>query len=167
MKILFQLGLCILLIACDQPIKENIDQGLEPTNDADILQGYDSTYAKKLGADDYGMKPYVMAFLKDGPNQDFDSLEILQLQEGHMANINELAEEGKLVLAGPFYGNPESDLAGIYIFNVSTIAEAEVLTKTDPAVEAGNLIMELHLWYGSAALMEVNQIHERIAKENP
>lgn len=30
---------------------------------------YDETLAKKTGADAYGMKTYVMAFLKTGPNR--------------------------------------------------------------------------------------------------
>ncbi|MDB5147558.1 MAG: hypothetical protein JWQ57_1578, partial [Mucilaginibacter sp.] len=30
---------------------------------------YDAALAKKLGADDYGMKKYIMAFLKEGPTQ--------------------------------------------------------------------------------------------------
>ena len=68
-------------------------------------------------------------------------------------------------MAGPFGGDGE--LRGIYVFNVPTIEEAEALTNTDPAVIAGSLIMELELWYGSAALMQVNDIHKRISKENP
>ena len=31
---------------------------------------FDSLRAVKVGADDYGMKQYVMAFLKRGPNRD-------------------------------------------------------------------------------------------------
>ena len=53
----------------------------------------------------------------------------------------------------------------IYVFAVKTIDEAEKLTESDPAVKAGRLIMELHPWFGSAALMEVNEIHKQIAKE--
>ena len=127
--------------------------------------GFDKERATKLEADDYGMSQYVLAFLKNGPNRDQDSAEAAQLQHAHMANINRLAEEGKLTLAGPFLDDGE--LRGIYIFNVKTVAEAEALTNTDPAIKAGRLIMELHPWYGSAALKEVSEIHNRIAKENP
>ena len=73
-----------------------------------------------------------------------------------------MAEEGTLVLAGPFLDNGE--VRGIYIFNVATVKEAEALTKTDPAIQAGRLVMELHPWYGSAALMEVNQLHKKVQK---
>ena len=66
------------------------------------------------------------------------------------------------MLAGPFLDT--GDLRGIYIFDVKTIEEAEALTKTDPAIQAGSLIMELKPWYGSAALMELNQRHKRVTK---
>ncbi|KAB2841055.1 MAG: hypothetical protein F9K45_08360, partial [Melioribacteraceae bacterium] len=126
---------------------------------------YDSVKAKKLGADKYGMKRYVMAFLKSGPFVENDKEKAAALQKAHMENIGRMANEGKLVLAGPFIKGGE--YRGIYIFNVETIEEAEALTNTDPAVQAGTLIMELKMWYGSAALMEVNEIHSSIAEENP
>ena len=106
------------------------------------------------------MKVYVMAFLKKGPNRNQDSVEAARLQAAHMANIHRMAEEGSLVLAGPFMD--DGDLRGIYVFNVSTVEEARALTATDPAVKAGRLAMELHPWYGSAALMEVNRIHNTL-----
>jgi uncharacterized protein YciI len=123
---------------------------------------FDSLYAQQLGADDYGMRSYVMAFLKVGPNRDRTEEEARELQAAHMANIGRLAEEGKLVLAGPFLDGGE--LRGIYIFAVESVEEAEALTATDPAIKAGSLVMELHPWYGSAAVMEINEIHEKISK---
>ena len=108
------------------------------------------------------MKKYVIAFLKRGPNRSQDSITKNKLQRAHLGNINKLAKEGKLVLAGPFLGN--DDLRGIYIFNVTTIKEAEELTNSDPAVIAGSLIMELKEWYGSAALMLLNENHKKLAK---
>ncbi len=116
-----------------------------------------------LGADDYGMKQYVMAFLKTGPNRDHDSATAAQLQRAHLDNIFRLADEGKLVLAGPFLD--KGDIRGIYVFNVKTIEEAAALTATDPAIQAGRLVMELHPWYGSAALLKVPEISKMISKE--
>lgn len=75
-----------------------------------------------------------------------------------------MAEAGKLVLAGPFFG--DGDLRGIYIFNVNSIEEAEALTNTDPAIQQGSLEMELIEWYGSAALMAVNDIHKTLGKQS-
>lgn len=125
---------------------------------------YDSVAAQKYGADDYGMKKYVMAFLKKGPNWDLDSAQAAALQAAHLKNIFEMADAGKLVLAGPFLGSDE--LRGIYIFNVSSIEEAKKLTETDPAIKAGSLKMELLEWYGSAALHEINTIHKSLAKKS-
>jgi uncharacterized protein YciI len=124
---------------------------------------YDAALAAKLKADDNGMKTYVMAFLKAGPNRNRSREEAQKLQAAHRANINRLAAEGKLVLAGPFAD--DGDLRGIYVFDVATVAEAEALTKTDPAIQAGQLVMELHPWYATAALMTIPELHSRIEKK--
>jgi uncharacterized protein YciI len=82
--------------------------------------------------------------------------------QAHLKNIGRMAKEGSLVIAGPFLDN--GNYAGIYIFNVTSVEEARKLTSTDPAVKAGVFEMELHPWYGSAALMQVNPIHQRVQK---
>lgn len=125
---------------------------------------YDSVLAKKLGADDYGMKPYVIAFLKRGNSSNIDTSQKRLAMEGHMKNIGRMAKEGQLVIAGPFLD--KGNLAGIYIFNVKTVEEARALTATDPAVKAGIFEMELHPWYGSAALMQVTPIHYTLQKNS-
>lgn len=122
--------------------------------------GIDTTLIRELKADSLGMKNYVMAFLKAGPNRDQDEATREQLQAAHLNNIKRLADEGKLVIAGPFLDG--GDLKGIYIFNVETVEEAKALTESDPAIQAGRLVMELHPWYGSAALVKVNEIHKKI-----
>jgi uncharacterized protein len=124
---------------------------------------YDAALAAKLGADENGMKTYVMAFLKAGPNRNRPREEAQKLQAAHRANINRLAAEGKLVLAGPFAD--DGVLRGIYIFDVKTVAEAEALTNTDPAIQAGQLVMELHPWYGTAGLMTIPELHSRLEKK--
>lgn len=126
---------------------------------------YDADLAKKLEADDYGMHKYVIAFLKPGPNRDQDPESAQKIQRAHLDNIMRLAKEGVLVLAGPFYG--DSNLQGIFVFDVDSIEEAKKLTESDPAVKAGRLVMELHQWYGSAAVKMIAEVHEQIAKKNP
>ena len=85
------------------------------------------------------------------------------LMEGHMANINRLAAQGSLIMAGPM--STDEDIRGIYLFDVSTIEEARKLTETDPAIQAGSLILEMHPWYSSAALMEIPRLHKVGAKK--
>lgn len=129
---------------------------------ADSSATYDSTMAKHLNADEYGMHRYVMAFLKKGPKRDQDSVTAAQLQKAHLENIIRMANEGTLVLAGPFMDDGE--VRGIYIFNVPTIEEAHALTASDPAIQAGRLAMELHPWYGSASLPLITPLHKKLEK---
>jgi len=145
-----------LLFGCTKQVKEMNEQ----ISDAEIT--FDSLKARQYGADQYGMKKYVMAYLKRGPNRNRDSAEASQLQMAHLKNITRMAEEGTLVLAGPFLDN--DDVRGIYIFDVETVEEARILTETDPAIKAGSLIMELRPWYGSAALKEITEIHKTLEK---
>lgn len=126
---------------------------------------FDAELATELGADAYGMRQYVMAFLKAGPNQGGDPKDRQATQAAHLAHIRQMAEDGHLVLAGPFMDRGE--VRGIFVFAVDDMAEAEALTAADPAVQAGHLVMELKPWYGSAALMRVNSIHQSIAREDP
>ncbi|MBV6640585.1 MAG: hypothetical protein KI791_07705, partial [Cyclobacteriaceae bacterium] len=125
---------------------------------------YDSILAVETGADAYGMRKYVLAYLKAGPNRNQDSTETARLQRAHLDNISRMAEEGKLVVAGPFLDDGE--VRGIYIFAVETLEEAQELTSTDPAIKAGRLVMDLHPWYASAALMKVSDLHKKLSKEN-
>lgn len=119
--------------------------------------------AARYGADEYGMRSYVMAFLYSGPNREGSAAYLDSIQREHLNNITRMASEGKLVLAGPFID--DQPLRGIYLFAVPTIEEAEALTLTDPAIKAGTLRMELRPWYGSAALLDVNGIHETLSQK--
>lgn len=123
---------------------------------------YDEALAKKLGADEYGMRSYVFCVLKTGPAKIEDADERNKIFRGHFANMGRLAAEGKLAMAGPF-GDAEP-WRGMYIFNVESIDDAKKLVETDPAVKAGVFIYELKKLYGSAALMMVNEIHTKIQK---
>ena len=129
----------------------------------DNLTPYDEKLAKELGADEYGMKNYVFCILKTGTNTKATTEEKKKYFEGHMENINRLAKEGKLVVAGPFMKN-DRNYSGIFIFNCKTVEEAQKLVETDPAVQAKIFEVELTPWYSSAALMQVSQNHDKLAK---
>jgi uncharacterized protein YciI len=61
-----------------------------------------------------------------------------KLMAGHMANIERLAKEGKLIVAGPFEGG-----GGIFIFNTTSIDEAKSWLDTDPGVKANRWEVEI------------------------
>jgi uncharacterized protein YciI len=125
---------------------------------------FDAELAKKLGADERGMRMYVLCILKTGPKDaEVKGDERKAIFDGHFANIHRLADEGKLAVAGPF-GKNDKNYRGLYIFNVATIEEAEKLVLLDPAVKAGVFTPDLTLWYGSAAMMVVNETHRKIEK---
>lgn len=114
-----------------------------------LAQAPASTPAKKHEPK-FQMRTYQMAFLKSGPKRDHDSVTAAKLQAGHMANIQKLADEGKLIIAGPFMD--KGDLRGIFIFDVATKEEAEKLCAEDPAVAAGRLTVEIKTWFGPKGL---------------
>jgi uncharacterized protein YciI len=94
------------------------------------------------------MTTYYVGFLHRGPKWSPErTAETEALQNAHLANIQKMAREGKLLVAGPFLD--DGDLRGLYIFRVASIAEAESLASTDPAVRAGRLRLEFHPWYAA------------------
>ncbi len=77
--------------------------------------------------------------------------ELKKIMDGHMANINRLAKEGKLVSAGPFDGG-----GGIFIFKSNSIEQVREWLNTDPGVQAKRWNVEVLPYYpsvGSACLV--------------
>ncbi|HYH56523.1 MAG TPA: hypothetical protein VD772_07930 [Anseongella sp.] len=108
------------------PVSQALGQSENPN--------YDPVLAKKLGADDHGMKPYMLVILKTGSNKTSDKTVIDSCFSGHMKNINRLVESGKLIVAGPL-GKNDKEYRGIFILNVGTLEEAGELLQTDPAIK--------------------------------
>jgi uncharacterized protein YciI len=125
--------------------------------------GYDAELAKKLGADERGMKAYVLVILKTGPNRIAPGKERDEMFAGHFANIGRLAGEGKLAMAGPLDG--VDGWRGLFVFAVADIEDAKKLAATDPVIIKGEMVAEYHKLYGSAGLMLVNELHAKLSKK--
>ncbi len=125
---------------------------------------FDKSLADSLGGDDYGMKTYMLVILKTGPNKIEDKQVLDSLFKGHLENIRRLAAADKLIVAGPF-GKNDKTYRGIFILNVKTIEEANVLLETDPAIKEKVLEAEIFKWYGSAALPTYLPNHAKIEKK--
>ncbi len=126
---------------------------------------YDSTLAKKLNADDYGMKSYVLVLLKKGSATITDKKQLDSIFHGHMANIQRLASENKLVVAGPM-GDNDKNYEGVFVFNTGSIDEAKQWLSTDPAIQSKDLDAELYSWYCTAALQEIPALHQQVQKKS-
>ena len=125
--------------------------------------GFDQALAKSLGADERGMRNYVLVILKTGPHRVADGEARNKVFEGHMANIRRLAAEKKLVAAGPLDG--VDGWRGLFVFATPDIEEARRLVATDPVIISGEMVAEFHKFYGSAGLMMLNEIHAKIEKK--
>ena len=148
------LGLFMTLGAGSCPAQ----QGPDPQNPA-----YDPVLAKAVGADERGMRGYVLVVLKTGPNRIPAGPERDEMFKGHFANMKRLSDEGKLVLAGPFDG--VDGWRGLFIFASTDIEETRQLVSTDPVIAKGEMVAEFHKYYGTAALMLVRDLYERVAQK--
>lgn len=124
---------------------------------------YDAELARSFGADERGMRGYVLVILRTGPTRVPDGPDRKKMFAGHFANMQRLADEKKLVLAGPLDGT--EGRRGIFVFATPDIDEAKKLVATDPVIINGEMVGEFHKFYGSAALMAINDLHNRIQKK--
>jgi uncharacterized protein YciI len=108
------------------------------------------------------MRNYVLVVLKTGPTRVPDGKERNEMFAGHFANMKRLAADGKLAVAGPFDGT--GGWRGLFVFAVESIEEAKKLVATDPVIIKGEMVAEYHKWYGSAAMMLINEAHQKLSK---
>jgi len=101
---------------------------------------------------EFEMKLYYFVFLNAVKNvRVIDSTTTMEIQKGHMANIERMFNEGKLRLAGPFEDGGE--MRGILILDVATEEEAYKQINMDPAIINGMLEAVIKKWYGPAGLI--------------
>jgi len=92
---------------------------------------------------------YYVYLLRKGPTWSPDATpEIAALQESHLANLRRLADEGKLVLNGPLLDAFQlgGEIRGIGVLKATSLAQAQEWIATDPMVQVGRLVFEVHAW---------------------
>jgi len=115
------------------------------------IPDYVDKQVKELHTDNPAMKTYVLALLKTGTNRSTDKVYRDSLYSGHIATINRLVSENKMVVVGPLTTN-EYAYRSILVLNVSTVEEAKILLDVDPAIHQEMFEVELYLWEGPATL---------------
>jgi len=153
--------LILILVIFSIPTLANSDNAQLKTN-----PNYDAKLAAALGADDYGMKKFVLVILKTGSNTSTDKYLKNEAFRGHLDNINRLVDEKKLIVAGPL-GENDKTYRGIFILDVIGIDEANEILLSDPAIKANYLTTELIEWYGSAALATYLEASDKVWKFSP
>ena len=84
-------------------------------------------------------KTYSFVFLhKKSSAEQLPKEQLDKIMEGHLANIERLAKEGKLLVAGPFDGG-----GGIFILNTTSTDEARQWLSTDPGIQANRWDIEI------------------------
>ncbi|MFZ6014113.1 MAG: YciI family protein [Bacteroidota bacterium] len=82
---------------------------------------------------------YIFVFLNRKPDvEKLPKEQIDKIMAGHLANIERLAKEKKLIVAGPFDGG-----GGIFILNTTSAEEAKGWLSTDPGIQANRWNIEM------------------------
>ncbi len=88
----------------------------------------------------------TLVLLKTGVRREpLSESERAQVSGGHFGNMQKLAREGHLLVAGP-YGKAKSDasLRGIFVLDTADPERARQLAETDPGFQAGVFALEYH-----------------------
>jgi uncharacterized protein len=93
----------------------------------------------------YEMKQYWVVLLYRGATRNQDSTTAARIQQAHMNNIDRLAGEGKIIMAGPM--GDRGDLRGIFIMDGKDSTEIASHIKVDSAIVTGRLRFEIHPWW--------------------
>jgi uncharacterized protein YciI len=99
------------------------------------------------------MTEFHMALLKRGPKWSSKGMSS-EVQKGHMTHVLSLLDSGKAVIAGPMAD--ESELVGIYILRAKSAEEAKSWAESDPAVQSGDLMPEMHPWWSEEVMKKAS-----------
>jgi len=109
---------------------------------------------------------YVLTYLKTGPRSaGLTKEESSTIFGGHMSNMKRLAEEGDLLIAGPFGSPRDKSWRGIFLFNTGDVARAQELVATDPGIVSGVFIAEHRPVRGSVTLRDVVELDRAMLAE--
>jgi uncharacterized protein YciI len=98
------------------------------------------------------MKQYWLVLLFRGQQRSQDSISAAKIQQAHMNNIERLASEGKIIMAGPM--GDKGDLRGIFIMDGKDSTEIASHIKVDSAIVTGRLRFEIHPWWAAKGKYE-------------
>ena len=101
--------------------------------------------ACRFGSSGPEERGYTLVYLLTGSKTNLTRDESQQIFGAHFANMQRLASEHKLLLAGPF-GKVKHDpaLRGLFLLDSADPAEARAWAETDPGFQAQVFALEYH-----------------------
>ena len=115
---------------------------------ADATPTASSSPSPKASGTPMEFDSFIVVLLVRPPNApELPKAELEKLGEGHMATIGRLADEGKLLKAGPFEDFSGRNVRGMFILKTASVNEAREWVATDPLVKAGRLVPEFLKWF--------------------
>lgn len=168
-KMFFLLIASFTISSCSIYTKGENGKAGKNGNEIQTIKEQNKKLADSLGADERGMKNYMLVILKTGPKDSeiTDKIQRSELFKGHFSNMEAMEKAGKLKLAGPFATKNQLSYRGIFLLDVKTEEEAKYLLQNDPTIKSGIFEVEILPWYGSAAIPMHLKYHKMISKENP
>jgi uncharacterized protein YciI len=100
------------------------------------------------------MTTIYLGLLVRGPRfNDWDEQpdELARLQAAHQAHIEDMVKTGRAILAGPL--TDDGFLRGALLFRAETLDEAAAFATSDPSIQAGRLVLEIHPWMVQAGVL--------------
>jgi uncharacterized protein YciI len=93
------------------------------------------------------LERYTFVLLRRPPNApDYPEDRLEEIQQQHLAHLQELRERGVLLLSGPFSDQPDESLRGLCVLTTG-VEETRELMAQDPAVLAGRLAADVMTWW--------------------
>lgn len=97
-------------------------------------------------------RDYVFVFIKTGPATGLTPEAQREAFAGHFSNMERLADEGELLIAGPFMDPRAPDHRGLFVIDEPTVEAGMVHAATDPTTVAGIFVLEGRLFTTDAPL---------------
>jgi uncharacterized protein len=92
------------------------------------------------------LENYTFVLLRRGPRAfEYTEAELEEIQRGHLAFLDEMREQGHLLLSGPFRDQEDETKRGFCVYRTG-LAETRRLSEDDPAIRAGRMTVEVMTW---------------------
>ncbi len=111
------------------------------------------------------MQTFTFVYILTGPATDIDAQTQQEAFKGHFSNMSRMAEDGDLLIAGPYW-QPQTwdDMRGMWIFATDDIDEALKHAGTDPTGQLGIFVFQALQLKTDDQLMELPRL-EREEKQ--